>query len=285
MSLNTNYTINTGGTLLNLATPRVMGIMNITPDSFYNDSRAQTEGDIAARARQLADEGADIIDVGAYSSRPGADDISPKEEMERLRRALAVICRELPDAIVSVDTFRADVAKMCVEEYGANIINDISGGELDAQMFATIAALRVPYIMMHMHGTPRTMQANPHYDDLMEDIVLYFSERINRLHDMGVCDIIIDPGFGFAKTLEHNYQLMAHLEELHELGKPLLAGISRKSMIYKLLGTTAADALNGTTALNTLALAKGARILRVHDVKACVEVVKIYCEYQKHLFP
>ena len=258
-----------------------MGILNITPDSFYSDSRAQTEGDIAARARQLSDEGADIVDVGAYSSRPGADDISLEEEMKRLRCALKVINRELPDAIISVDTFRADVAKMCVQEYGVSIINDISAGEADAQMFATVAAMRVPYIMMHMHGNPRTMQLNPHYDDLMEDVVLYFSERINRLHDMGVCDIIIDPGFGFAKTMEHNYQLMAHLEELHELGKPLLVGISRKSMIYNLFGTTAHEALNGTTALNTIALIKGANILRVHDVKPCVEAVKIFCQCQR----
>lgn len=267
---------------MDLSVPRVMGILNLTPDSFYADSRKEAETDIALRTRQILDEGGDIIDVGAYSSRPGADHISTDEEMSRLRRGLSIIRREAPEAVISVDTFRADVARMCVEEYGAAIINDIAGGELDPQMFPTIAALHVPYILMH--GGKEMIKATPQapVEDLMEELTLFFSQRINRLHDLGVADIIVDPGFGFAKTLQQNYQLMAHMEELHELGKPLLVGISRKSMIYRLLGTTPAEALNGTTVLNTLALQKGAAILRVHDVKACTELVTIYNEYKKH---
>ena len=267
---------------MDLSVPRVMGILNLTPDSFYADSRKEEEADIAARTHQILDEGGDIIDVGAYSSRPGADHISPEEEMSRLRRGLSIITREAPKAVISVDTFRADVARMCVEEYGVAIINDIAGGELDPQMFNTIAELHVPYIIMH--GGKEMIEATPQapVEDLLEELTLFFSERINRLHDLGVCDIIVDPGFGFAKTLEQNYHLMAHMEELHELGKPLLVGISRKSMIYRLLGTTPAEALNGTTALHTLALQKGASILRVHDVKACTEVITIYKEYLKN---
>ncbi len=221
------------------------------------------------------DEGGLIIDVGAYSSRPGADDISPQEEMQRLRHGLALIRRELPHALISIDPFRADVARMCVLEYGADIINDISAGELDHDMFQTIADLQVPYIIMHMKGNPRTMQQDPHYDDLMAEVTLYFSNKVNQLHDLGVHDIILDPGFGFAKTLDHNYQLMAHLDELREFGLPLLVGVSRKSMICRLLDVTPQQALNGTTVLNTVALLQGTNILRVHDVKACAEVVAI----------
>ncbi len=270
-----HYTINVGGTLLDLGTPRVMGILNVTPDSFYAQSRKQTDSDIEARTRQILDEGADMIDIGAYSSRPGADDVSPAQERERLRHALAILRRVAPEAVVSVDTFRADVARMCVEEYGVQIVNDISGGELDKEMFATVASLGVPYILMHMQGNPQNMQEAPHYDNLLAEMLRYFATRIHRLHEMGVKDIILDPGFGFAKTLQHNYELMRRLEDLHVLGLPMLVGISRKSMIYRLLGGTPQDALNGTTVLNTIALAKGAAILRVHDVREAVEAVRI----------
>lgn len=269
-------TINCNGKLIDLSTPQVMGILNVTPDSFFAESRKQTEAEIISQALRIVNDGAQMIDIGAYSSRPGAQDISAEEEMSRLRKGLSLIRSVLPEAIISVDTFRADVAKMCVEEYGVAIINDIAGGELDSHMFKTVASLHVPYIMMHMKGNPRTMQDAPHYDDIMGEMMLYFSRKINELHDMGVADIIIDPGFGFSKTLDHNYQLMAHLHELHELEKPMLVGISRKSMIYRLHGTTPQQALNGTTMLNTIALQKGANILRVHDVKECVEVVRMH---------
>lgn len=255
--------------------PQVMGILNVTPDSFFEGSRQQTEEDIATRTKQILHEGASIIDIGAYSSRPGANHVSPKEEMERLRQGLQIIKKIKDNAIVSVDTFRADIAKMCVEEYGVAIINDISGGELDKKMFQTVATLQVPYLLMHMKGTPQTMQCQPHYDDLMREIFLYFSQKIQQLHELGVNDLILDPGFGFAKTLEHNYELFSHLEEFKEFQLPLLVGISRKSMIYQCLGETAEEALNGTTVLNTLAIIKGANILRVHDVKACVEAIQI----------
>ena len=272
----TIYSINAGGNLVEFLQPQVMGILNVTPDSFYANSRTQSDEAIAARAHEIIDEGGTMIDVGAYSSRPGADDVPVEEEMRRLRKALAIICRETPDAIISVDTFRSDVAKMCIEEGGAHIINDISGGMLDKNMFRTVAHLGVPYILMHMQGTPDTMQIAPHYDDLMREIFLYFADRVKSLRDMGAKDIILDPGFGFGKTLEHNYELMAHLKEFREFDLPVLVGISRKSMIYKLLGGTPDDALNGTTVLNTMALMQGAHILRVHDVKAATEAVKIF---------
>lgn len=270
-----SYTINAGGRLLDLQTPVVMGILNATPDSFYADSRTQTEAEIAARVHQIVDEGAGIIDVGAYSSRPGADDVPAEEEARRLRHALDIVRREAPDAIISVDTFRADVAKMCIEEGGAHIINDISGGTLDKNMFRTVARLRVPYILMHIQGEPHTMQQAPHYDNLEQEVFLFLSQRVDQLHQLGVADIILDPGFGFGKTLAHNYELMNRLEDFREFDLPLLVGISRKSMIYKLLGTTPAEALGGTIALNTIALMKGAHILRVHDVRAAVETVRI----------
>lgn len=272
------YTLNVGGRLLDLSQPQVMGILNVTPDSFYEASRQQHEEAIERRVRQIYEEGGDMIDIGAYSSRPGASDVSPDEEMERLRRGLTIIRRIRPDAVVSVDTFRADVAKMCVEEFGADIINDISGGAMDATMFDTVARLKVPYILMHMQGTPQTMQTAPQYTDLMSEMLVYFARRIDQLHERGVCDIIVDPGFGFGKTLAHNYALMNHLDAFHTLECPLLVGISRKSMIYKLLGGTPESALNGTTVLNTLALSQGAHILRVHDVKECVETVQIVKE-------
>ena len=267
--------LNVNGRLLDLSKPCVMGILNATPDSFYAGSRMQTEAQIARRVEQMAQEGAGIMDVGAYSSRPGAADVSAKDEMERLRTALGVVRRLQPDAIVSVDTFRADVARMCVEEYGAAIINDISGGELDKDMFATVARLQVPYVLMHMQGTPQDMQQRPHYDSLLEDVFLYFARKVQQLRDLGVKDIILDPGFGFGKTLEHNYELLAHLEDFRIFELPLLAGVSRKSMIYRLLDTTPAEALNGTTVVHSICLLKGADILRVHDVRQAVEAVKI----------
>lgn len=270
-----SYTINAGGRLLDLQTPVVMGILNATPDSFYAGSRTQTEAEIAARVHQIVNEGAGIIDVGAYSARPGADDVPAEEEARRLRHALDIVRREAPDAIISVDTFRADVAKMCIEEGGAHIINDISGGTLDKNMFRTVARLRVPYILMHIQGEPHTMQQAPHYDNLEQEVFLFLSQRVDQLHQLGVADIILDPGFGFGKTLAHNYELMNRLEDFREFDLPLLVGISRKSMIHKLLGTTPAEALGGTIALNTIALMKGAHILRVHDVRAAVETVRI----------
>lgn len=268
--------INVNGQLMDLSHPRVMGILNITPDSIYADSRKQTEKDIIARIHQILDEGGDFIDIGAYSSRPDASDVSPKEEMERLKYGLEILRNECPEAVVSVDTFRADMAKMCVEEYGVALINDIAAGQMDPEMFSTIAQLKVPYIMMHMQGTPQNMQKNPHYDNPVKEIILYFAEKIEKLRASGVKDLIIDPGFGFGKTLAHNYEILDKLEELQMFQLPILIGVSRKSMVYKLLGGGPEDALNGTTALHAIALMKGARILRVHDVKAATETVRIF---------
>lgn len=267
--------INVNGFLLDLSSPCVMGILNVTPDSFYAGSRMQTEIDITHRIEQIVGEGAGIIDVGAYSSRPNAENVSPAEEMERLRMGLGILRKVQSDAVVSVDTFRADVARMCVEEYGVAIINDIAAGEMDGDMFRTVADLNVPYIMMHMQGTPQNMQQNPHYDNLLKEVFMYFARKVQQLRDLGVKDIILDPGFGFGKTVEHNYELLAHLEEFRIFELPLLAGVSRKSMIYRLLGTTPQEALNGTTVLDTICLLKGADILRVHDVREAVETVKI----------
>ncbi len=274
----THYTLNLGGQLLSLATPRVMGILNVTPDSFYDGSRCPEKAEITERVHTIVREGADIIDIGGYSSRPHAADISPDEEMRRLSVGLEIIRKHYPDAFVSVDTFRAEVARRCVEEYGVQIINDISGGELDHKMFETAADLHVPYILMHMRGTPDTMMTLTDYDNLIGDMLYYFSERIARLESLGVNDIIIDPGFGFSKTLDDNYMLMKHLDEFARIGLPLLVGVSRKSMIYKYFGTTPAESLNGTTALNVLALLGGANILRVHDVREAVEAVRIVCK-------
>ena len=274
-TMKTPLYINVNGRLMDLSEPQVMGILNVTPDSFYAGSRGVTERDILTRLHQITEEGASIIDIGAYSSRPEAEDVSVEEEMNRLRTGLELVRKHQPDAVVSVDTFRADVAKMCVEEYGAAIVNDISAGQMDKDMFTTIARLGIPYIIMHMKGTPQTMQNNPQYAHFLKEIFYFFSEKVQKLRDIGVKDILIDPGFGFGKTMEHNYELMNHLEEFSLFEVPLLVGVSRKSMIYKLLGTTPEEALNGTTALNTIALLKGANILRVHDVKAATEAVKI----------
>ena len=267
--------INVNGHLMDLDYPRVMGILNVTPDSFYSDSRKQSEEEIISRVQQILNEGGSIIDLGAYSSRPNADHISAEEEMNRLRKALKVINLNFPEAVLSVDTFRSDVAKMCVEEYGVAIINDIAAGMMDEQMFPTVAQLGVPYIMMHMQGTPQDMQKNPHYDNIVKEILYYFSEKVQRLRDLGAKDLILDPGFGFGKTVAHNYELMEHMEEFSVFELPILVGISRKSMIYKLLGGGPENALNGTSVLDTVALLKGANILRVHDVKEAVEAVKI----------
>lgn len=269
------YSIQVNGRLMDLSVPRVMGILNVTPDSFYAGSRKQTERDIAERVEQLIEEGADIIDIGAYSSRPNAKDVAAEEEMERLEKGLRIIRQLAPDAVVSVDTFRASVAQRCVGEYGVAMINDISAGELDSCMFETVACLGVPYIMMHMQGTPQNMQVAPHYDNLIQDIMTYFARKIQALRELGQKDIIVDPGFGFGKTLEHNYELMNRLERLKILELPVLVGVSRKSMVYKLLDITPDESLNGTSVLHTIALLKGASILRVHDVRACREVVRI----------
>ena len=267
--------INANGRLMDLSHPQVMGILNVTPDSFYAGSRKQNETEIVARVHQIIDEGGNIIDIGAYSSRPNAAEVSTSEEMQRLRFGLDIIRREVPDAVVSVDTFRADVAQMCAEEYGVAMINDISAGEMDKNMFATVARLGIPYIIMHMQGTPQTMQEHPHYDNVLKEVLFYFAEKVQRLRDLGIKDIILDPGFGFGKTLEHNYALLNQLEEFSVFELPILIGVSRKSMIYKLLDCTPEDALNGTIAVNTIALMKGADLLRVHDVKAASESIKI----------
>lgn len=268
-----DYTMNLRGKLVELRRPWVMGILNVTPDSFYADSRtpmAEPER-IAQRVRQMLAEGADIIDVGAYSSRPGADDISPLEEMRRLEVALSTVREVAPEVYVSVDTFRSEVARQCVEHFGVDLINDISGGVLDRAMPKVVARLGVPYIIMHMKGNPETMQTAPEYQDVVAEVLEFLARQQQRFFDAGGKDVIIDPGFGFGKTLQHNYRLMERLQDFHELHAPLLVGVSRKSMIYKLLETTPQDALNGTTVLHTIAMMKGAHILRVHDVQAAVE--------------
>jgi dihydropteroate synthase len=252
-----------------------MGILNITPDSFYKGSRYNSDQEILKAAVRMMEEGADILDVGGYSSRPGAADITGDEESKRVLKAIKLITRELPDAIISVDTFRADVAREAITVCGAHIINDISGGDSDCSMFGVVEELNVPYIMMHMQGTPRTMQLNPDYDDVVADILKWFGERIYRLQSAGVKDIIIDPGFGFGKTAGHNFELLRRLGDFSVAGLPLMVGISRKSMIWKTLGITSDEALNGTTALNAVALINGADILRVHDVKEAVESARL----------
>jgi len=268
-------TINAGGKLIDLTTPKVMGIINITPDSFYANSRTTEVEQVRLKAEKMLTEGAIFLDLGAYSSRPGAADISEQEETDRLLPAVEAIVANHPEAIISIDTFRAGVAEAAVKA-GAHIINDISGGGLDENMFTTVARLQVPYILMHMKGNPQTMQQLAHYEDVFAEVFDYFVQKIYQLKQMGVHDIILDPGFGFAKKPEHSYALMNRMNEFDRLQLPILAGISRKKMIYGLLGTTTDQALNGTTALNTIALMKGANILRVHDVKEAIEAVKIY---------
>lgn len=263
------------GQLVDLRVPVVMGILNITPDSFFEGSRVSTESQILKQTEKMLAEGATFIDVGGYSSRPGAEDISIPEECSRVLKAVNAIVKEFPKALISIDTFRSEVAIQGIQA-GAVIINDISAGELDPKMFETVASFRVPYIAMHMRGNPKTMSNLTVYQNLTREITSYFADKINRLKALGVNDIIIDPGFGFAKTIDQNFELLAHLEFFKNLERPVLVGLSRKSMIWKTLGTTPENALNGTTALNMTALLKGANILRVHDVKLAVEVIKLY---------
>ena len=267
--------INTGGRLLDLDIPRVMGILNITPDSFYKGSRYITDKEILKAAAGMLEEGADILDIGGYSSRPGAKDISPEEESNRVLKAIKLITGEFPEAIISIDTFRADIAREAVVECGAHMINDISGGDADNNMFLTVEKLKVPYILMHMRGDPRTMVNNTTYEDIVTDILKWFGEKIFKLKSAGLKDIIIDPGFGFGKTIDQNFELLRRLGDFSITGLPLLAGISRKSMIWKTLNINADEALNGTTALNAIALFNGADILRVHDVKEAVQAVRL----------
>ena len=266
--------INCKGNLIDLSTPKVMGILNLTPDSFYEGSRFSKDDAVLAQTEKMLAEGADFIDVGAYSSRPGADHISVNEELSRLLPVVEVLIKNFPDLLISVDTFRSEVAKQAVQA-GAAIVNDISAGHLDENMLTTIAALQVPYIMMHMKGTPQTMKNLAQYDDLVKEVIYYLSERIAAARALGINDLIVDPGFGFAKTIAHNFELLNKSEQLQMLDVPVLIGVSRKSMIYKTLDVSAAEALNGTTVLNVVALQKGASILRVHDVKPAVEAVKL----------
>ena len=267
------YSLNLRGRLVEIDKPLVMGIINATPDSFYSDSRMLDAHDIACKANEMAQQGADIIDLGACSTRPGAQVVDASEEIMRLNVAVKVVRQAVGnEMLLSVDTFRASVARHCVEELGIDIINDISGGDLDQLMHSTVAQLQVPYVVMHMRGTPATMQRFTNYDDDVAAVVLEeLARKVDALHQCGINDVIADPGFGFAKTVEQNYRIMSQLEVFHALDVPLLVGISRKSMIQRVLNCDAAHALNGTTALNTIALMKGAHILRVHDVKAAVE--------------
>ena len=270
--LNRKLTLNSKGKLIDLSNPLVMAILNITPDSFYSTSRFQHVDDALRRTEQVLNDGAKMIDLGAYSSRPDAVDISSEEELSRLIPVVNAIHSRFPEAILSVDTFRARVAEEAVAA-GAHIINDISAGQLDAEMFNTVAKLKVPYVMMHMKGTPQTMQQNPTYENVVSEVLDYFSQKIAVLKALGVADIIIDPGFGFAKTISHNYQLLQQMESLALFELPILVGFSRKSMITKVLENKAADALNGTSILNTISLLKGASILRVHDIKEALECI------------
>ncbi|RSK40587.1 dihydropteroate synthase [Mangrovimonas spongiae] len=270
-------TINCKGQLINLSQPKVMGILNVTPDSFFDGGKYNAPEKLLAQAEKMLSQGATFIDVGAYSSRPNANFVSEDEELKRLIPIVELLLKEFPHSLLSIDTFRSKVAKQCVDA-GAAIINDISAGFLDSEMLKTIGKLNVPYIMMHMRGTPQTMQQLTNYNDLFKDIAYYFSERITQAKAHGIHDIIIDPGFGFAKTMKQNYELMSKLDLFKIIDRPMLIGISRKSMIYKLLETTPDQALNGTTILNTIALQKGANILRVHDVKEAMECVKLITE-------
>ncbi len=270
MKQNQDLSINVRGHLLSFRTPWIMGILNVTSDSFYAGCRVDGDEEIRARVRAIRDEGADCIDIGACSTRPGAEPVDADVELSRLLRAISIVREEWPDAVISVDTFRAAVARRCVEA-GADIINDIAGGTLDPEMFDTVAELRVPYILMHMRGTPATMSQFTHYGDVVADVIRELAYAVRELRQRGVCDIIVDPGFGFAKDVEQNYRLMASLDEICRIGLPVLVGISRKSMIWRPLGITPAEALPGTVALNSYALLHGASILRVHDVAAAVQ--------------
>ena len=272
-----NMTLNCNGNLLDLSQPKVMGVLNLTPDSFFDGGMYKDEDQIIARVKKMILDGAAIIDVGAYSSKPNAASVSVEEEKKRLLPVIKLLIKQFSNLIISVDTFRAEIANLAVNE-GAAIINDISAGVLDANMFKTIAELQVPYIMMHMRGNPQTMQSLTNYENLTKEVIYYFSERINKARDLGINDLVIDPGFGFAKTREQNFELLNKLELFSVLDCPVLVGVSRNSMIYKTLEITPQDALNGTTVLNTIALQKGAKIIRVHDVKDAVEAIKLVNE-------
>lgn len=267
--------LNVRGKLLDLSKPKIMAILNLTPDSFYDGGQNNNPIEALRKAEQFLSEGADILDLGAYSSRPGADHIPEAEELDRLLPVIKAIVHEFPTAVLSIDTFRSAVASVAVKE-GAHMINDISAGEMDHEMFSTIASLRVPYILMHMKGTPQTMSSETNYQNLTSEVCHYFASKIARLKQLGVNDMIVDPGFGFAKTIDQSYELLKNLEALKITGHPVMAGLSRKSMIYKTLGTDVANALNGTTAANTIALMKGANILRVHDVKEAKDTITIF---------
>ena len=268
-------TINCKGQLIDLSQPKVMGILNITPNSFFDGGRYSSEKEILAKVDKMLAEGATFIDIGAYSSKPSAEFVSEEEELNRIVPVVQLLVKHFPEILISIDTFRSEVAKACIEN-GAAIINDISAGNLDDKMLEVIAQYNVPYIMMHMRGTPETMQSMTEYEDIVKEVLLYFSEKIRKARSLGINDLIVDPGFGFAKTIEQNYEIMQKLELFHHLELPLLIGISRKSMIHKTLEINADEALNGTTVLNTIALSKGTQILRVHDVKEAVECVKLY---------
>ncbi|MDR6300693.1 dihydropteroate synthase [Mesonia maritima] len=268
-------TINCRGNLIDLTSPKIMGILNLTPDSFYDGGRYKNEEDILRQTEKMLTEGATFIDVGAYSSRPGAKHISEDEEMKRLLPVIEILLKEFPEIILSIDTFRGEVAKKSVK-IGAAIINDISGGNLDERMMETVAELQVPYILMHMKGNPQTMQQNTEYQNLLQEITYYFSEKLNKVRELGINDVILDPGFGFSKNNKQNFSLLREMKFLKQLDCPLLAGVSRKSMIYKTLETTAENALNGTSVLNTVALLNGASILRVHDVKPAKECITLF---------
>lgn len=271
------YSINCKGKLIDLSTPRVMGIINVTPDSFYDGGETTSEKEILKQAERMLLEGATFLDLGGYSSRPGATEVLVEEEFNRVMPALEAILKEFPEAILSIDTFRSKVARKAIE-HGAAIVNDISGGQLDTDMLTTVAQLQVPYIAMHMRGTPQTMTQNTTYEQVTRDVLNYFSGKLKEANEAGINDLIVDPGFGFSKTRSQSFTLLNELELFQNLGQPLLIGISRKSMIYKTLGTTAENALNGTTALHSIALLKGANILRVHDVKEAMECVSLISE-------
>lgn len=273
-------TINCKGNLISLETPKVMGILNLTPDSFYDGGKYKDENQILKQTEKMLREGATFIDLGAYSSRPGAADISVTQELDRMLPVVQLLIKKFPEILLSIDTFRSEVARESVRE-GAALINDISAGNLDPQMMPTVGALKVPYIMMHMRGNPKTMQVENKYENLFQEILLYFSEKLNLAYKSGINDVLIDPGFGFSKDLSQNYELLNNLESFLVMELPLLIGVSRKSMIYKLLEINVFDSLNGTTTLNTISLLKGANILRVHDVKEAVECVKIVQKLKK----
>ncbi len=266
--------INCKGQLIDLSTPKIMGILNVTPDSFYDGGTLKNDKNILDRVENMLKEGTSFIDVGAYSSHPNADHITEDEELKRIVPVVDLILKNFPNTLISVDTFRSNIAKQCIEA-GAALVNDISAGKMDDKMMQTIVELQVPYIMMHMKGTPQTMQQHANYDNLLKEVLLYFSERIAAARQLGIIDLIADPGFGFSKTVEQNYELLNKLEHFSMLDLPLLVGISRKSMIYKVLENSPNEALNGSTVLNTIALQKGASILRVHDVKEAVECIKL----------